>query len=66
LLLVLTGSASIALDGSAHELSAGNLLLVPRGCARSVTAGAGGVRYLSVHRRRGPLVPAPRAGLFDP
>jgi quercetin dioxygenase-like cupin family protein len=66
LLLVLSGSASIALDGTEHELSTGNLLLVPRGCVRSVTAGSGGVRYPSVHRRRGPLMPTPRVGLFDP
>jgi quercetin dioxygenase-like cupin family protein len=66
IVLVLAGSACVSLDGTAHALSAGSLLLVPRGCARSVSAGADGVRYLSVHRRRGPLLPSPRVGLFDP
>jgi quercetin dioxygenase-like cupin family protein len=62
LLLVLAGSASVGLDGSEHRLSAGTLLLVPRGSARSISAGRDGVRYLSVHRRRGPLLPSPRSG----
>ena len=60
LMIVLDGSATVTLDGDGLELSAGQLLLVPRGRARSVTAGASGVRYLSVHRRRGPLLPASR------
>ena len=65
LVLVLAGSASVSVDGTEHQLAAGGLLLVPRGCARSVPAGREGVRYLSVHRRRGPLLPRPRIGLFD-
>jgi quercetin dioxygenase-like cupin family protein len=65
MMLVLAGSARVSLDGIDHELSAGRLLLIPRGCVRSVSAGLDGVRYLSVHRRRGPLLPTPRAGLFD-
>ena len=60
LLLVIAGSARVRLDGREHELAAGSLLLVPRGCSRSVAAGSDGVRYLSVHRRRAPLMPAPR------
>jgi quercetin dioxygenase-like cupin family protein len=60
LIVVLGGSARVTLDAEGHELSTGQLLLIPRGRARSVTAGPGGVRYLSVHRRRGPLLPASR------
>ena len=66
IVLVLAGSAAISLDGVAHVVLAGGLLLVPRGCARAVTAGGDGVRYLSIHRRRPPLMPQPRPGLFDP
>ena len=58
LLVVIAGSARVSLDGEGHELAAGSLLLVPRGCARSVAAGSDGVRYLSVHRRRAPLLPS--------
>ena len=68
MLLVLAGSARVSLDGVEHELPAGSLLLVPRGCARSVAAGSDGVRYLSVHRRRAPLLPArarPRGALTE-
>src|SRR5512140_2793988 len=55
LVVVLAGSARVTIDGSGHELSAGHLLLVPRGCTRAIAAGPEGVRYLSVHRRRAPL-----------
>lgn len=58
LVVVLAGSASVSVDGSAHELAAGELLLVPRGSARSIVAGPDGVRYLSIHRRRDPLLPS--------
>jgi quercetin dioxygenase-like cupin family protein len=61
LVLVLDGSASVRVDGAVHELSPGELLLVPRGSPRALAAGDGGVRYLSIHRRRGPLVPRPAA-----
>ncbi|MDX6560760.1 MAG: hypothetical protein QOD65_574 [Gaiellales bacterium] len=64
-IVVLAGSARVILDGCEHRMSAGGLLLIPRGCTRAVSAGRDGVRYLSVHRRRGPLLPIPRAGLFD-
>ncbi len=57
IVLVLAGSAEVRLDGTAHRLEAHQLLLIPRGCARAVTAGSDGVRYLSVHRRRSPLMP---------
>ncbi len=60
LLVILGGSARVTLDGAEHELATGNLLLLPRGCTRAITAGGDGVRYLSVHRRRGPLLPAAR------
>ena len=58
--VVLAGSAVLTLDGAAHELAAGQLALLPRGSERSLVAGSGGVRYVSLHRRRGPLLPQPR------
>jgi quercetin dioxygenase-like cupin family protein/formiminotetrahydrofolate cyclodeaminase len=61
MLVVLAGSACVTVDGADHHLSADQLLLIPRGCVRAVVAGPDGVRYLSTHRRRGPLLPAPRA-----
>jgi quercetin dioxygenase-like cupin family protein len=58
LLIVLQGSACVAVDGSEHHLAADQLLLIPRGSLRRITAGSDGVRYLSIHRRREPLVPS--------
>lgn len=60
LVVVLTGSLGVVLDGATCEVPAGQLLLLPRGSERSLTAGASGARYLSVHPRRGPLLPRPR------
>ena len=55
LLVVLDGHGRAIVDGEFHELAAGNALLVPRGARRRIEAREGGLRYLSVHRRRGPL-----------
>jgi mannose-6-phosphate isomerase-like protein (cupin superfamily) len=61
LLVVVEGAATVTIDGTPHELRAPAALLVPRGARRAIRAGADGTRYLSVHRRRGPLQIAPRA-----
>jgi quercetin dioxygenase-like cupin family protein len=55
LIVVLEGDGSVQVDGTVHELAAGQALLVAMGSSRAIRAGAGGIRYLSVHRRRGPL-----------
>jgi quercetin dioxygenase-like cupin family protein len=55
LLVVVEGDGSAVVDGHVHSLAAGHVLLVERGASRTISAGAGGIRYLSVHRRRGPL-----------
>ena len=55
LVVVLGGSGTAVVAGDAHALSAGQVLLIEKGLSRSITAGADGLRYLSVHRRRGPL-----------
>jgi quercetin dioxygenase-like cupin family protein len=60
MLIVLEGSARVAVDGVEHQVAADQLLLIPRGCVRSIRAGPGAVRYLSIHLRRDPLMPAAR------
>jgi quercetin dioxygenase-like cupin family protein len=60
LVIVLEGSAVIELGGVAHDVGEHELLLLPRGSLRSLTAGPLGVRYLSVHTRRAPLLPSSR------
>lgn len=62
LVVVLAGAATVVIDDAEHALGAPGAILVPRGARRAVRAGEGGVRYLSVHRRRGPLQIAPLAG----
>jgi quercetin dioxygenase-like cupin family protein len=55
LLVVLDGAGAAIVDGAEQALAAGIALLVPKGSRRSIRAGADGLRYLSVHRRRPPL-----------
>jgi quercetin dioxygenase-like cupin family protein/hemerythrin-like domain-containing protein len=55
LVLVLAGSAVVTIDDTRHEMHAGDVVIVKKGLSRRITAGADGVRYLSVHRRRAPL-----------
>lgn len=54
-LVVLEGSADVTIDGELHAVPAGAALVIPKGRARSISAGPSGVRYLTVHRRRAPL-----------
>ena len=55
LLVIVEGAATVTVDGVAHELQAAAALLVPRGAIRSVAPSRSGVRYLTIHRRRGGL-----------
>jgi mannose-6-phosphate isomerase-like protein (cupin superfamily) len=55
LIFVAEGSATIAVDGDERELANGEALIVGKGRRRKITAGPGGVCYLSAHLRRGPL-----------
>ena len=55
LMLVLAGSAAVTLDGDSHAVHTGDVVIVEKGRTRQIAAGAEGVRYLSVHLRRGPL-----------
>jgi mannose-6-phosphate isomerase-like protein (cupin superfamily) len=55
LLVVLEGRGSALIDGISHDLAAGSAILIAAGARRRIAAGDGGLRYLSIHRRRGPL-----------
>jgi quercetin dioxygenase-like cupin family protein len=55
LLVVIDGGGQMAVDGRQHTLTRGSAVLIEKGSARQIRAGADGIRYLSVHRRRGPL-----------
>ena len=55
LVLVVDGSAKLDVDGDDRELVRGEAVIIPKGTRRTITAGRGGVRYLSVHVKRPPL-----------
>jgi quercetin dioxygenase-like cupin family protein len=55
LLVVLDGGGTARIHGREHALVPGAALLVEKGSSRAIRAGDHGLRYLSVHRRRGPL-----------
>ena len=55
LVFVVDGSAKLAVDGEESELVHGEAVIVPKSKHRKLTAGRGGVRYLSVHIKRPPL-----------
>jgi quercetin dioxygenase-like cupin family protein len=61
LLVVLAGSAEVAIGAESRTLRTGEALIVPKGETRQVTARGDGVRYLSAHLRRPPLQITPRA-----
>jgi hemerythrin-like domain-containing protein len=62
LVVVLAGSATVSTDRDERELAVGEAAIIEKGRRRRISAGRSGVRYLSVHRRRAPLLisPAPK------
>ena len=62
LVVVLEGFAIFRIEDTGFGLSSHTAVMIPRGVARSVEAGPGGVRYLSIHAERAPLTPGPRRG----
>lgn len=54
-IVVAAGTGLVVLDGVSHHVRSGHVVVVPRGASRALQAGPDGIRYLSVHRRRGGL-----------
>ena len=54
-IVVLGGGGSVEVDGHAHAIRAGQAIVIEKGRERAITAGAAGLRYVSVHQRRDPL-----------
>jgi quercetin dioxygenase-like cupin family protein len=61
-----SGSGYVEIDGEEHTLAPGKLVFVPKGAERSTLAAPGGLAYLTVHRRRGPLRVGVRQGREPP
>jgi hypothetical protein len=59
LLVILTGSATVTVDGEARLVEAGQAIALAKARARRIAAGPEAVRYLSVHPRRPPLQVSP-------
>ena len=55
LIVGVSGSGSVRVDGEEHPISNGTVVFVPSGTRRSTRAASEDFAYLSVHRRRGPL-----------
>ena len=55
LIVGVSGSGLVSVDGEEHLLSNGVIVFVPRGARRYTLAVSEDFAYLSVHRRRGPL-----------
>jgi quercetin dioxygenase-like cupin family protein len=54
-LVVLAGSGELVLDGEPRVVAAGEVVVLPKGARRRLVAGPEGIRYATVHRRRGGL-----------
>jgi len=48
-------SGLVEVDGHEHHVRAGTVAFVPKGARRSTSSESGDFSYLTVHRRRGPL-----------
>lgn len=57
LIVVFEGSGELSVDRETHPLNPGRAVVVPRGATRALRCTAGPLVYITVHRRRGPLMP---------
>ena len=55
LIIGVSGSGLVGVDGEEHPVANGGMVFVPRGARRYTRAVSDDFAYLSVHRRRGPL-----------
>ncbi|MEU8437615.1 hypothetical protein AB0F18_32910 [Streptomyces sp. NPDC029216] len=61
MLVVVSGTGILTLDGTQSHLSPGFLALLPRGAARALLAGPNGLVVLTVHRKRRGMTITPAA-----
>ena len=55
LVVGVSGTGCVEVDGCVHALSSGVLVFLPKGTRRSTRSDSADFAYLTVHRRRGPL-----------
>jgi quercetin dioxygenase-like cupin family protein len=54
---VFEGGGELTVDGEAHPLGPGVVVVVPRGARRGIRCLQGPLVYLTTHRQRGGLLP---------
>ena len=55
--IVLRGEGVLHMDGVEYKLRAGQFFLIPKRVVRALNSAGGEFLYLTVHRRRDPLMP---------
>lgn len=57
LVIVVAGQGRVDVDGAPTDVRGGTAVVVPKGTVRRIEAASGGagLRYLTVHARRGPM-----------
>ena len=55
LVLGVSGSGVVSVDGDEQPLASGMIAIVPKGARRSIRSASEDFAYLTVHRRRGPI-----------
>ncbi len=60
LIVGVAGTGSVFIDETTYPLSAGRVVLIPKGSERSIRAESDRFAYLTVHRARGGLIPTTR------
>ena len=60
LIVALSGDGILGIEGSFRPLRAGQAVVIPKGSSRSIRGASDRFAYLTCHRRRAGLWPAPR------
>ena len=55
-MVVVSGSGEVVVDGERYEVRSGDALLIPKAARRAVSSRSDDFRYLNIHRRRRGIV----------
>lgn len=57
IMVVINGNGEIIVDGDSSILNAGSIVVLPKGCKRSIQSVQGDLTYVNIHKRRKGLMP---------
>ncbi len=57
IMVVIGGEGEITVDGQSTTLCVGSIVVLPKGCHRSIHASQGELTYVNIHKRRRGLMP---------